>query len=144
MNSKLSIIALLVALGITDAYLLSHPNLVGKLGIIFYKHNYIKTFPNALVTVFLCLGVTLLIGELALRFIKRSSARLLFVVFLFVSLAWLGMVHQKFSTFSYSLTGKAFIYGAYLLPIIIFGIFSFYFIKCFAVKGTPTEKPSIE
>jgi hypothetical protein len=50
MNKSLTSLLLLVVLGITDAYLLSHPNLIGKLGIFIYKHDYLKTFPRALAT----------------------------------------------------------------------------------------------
>lgn len=51
MNKKLSSILLLIVLSITDAYLLAHPNLIGRLGVLIYKHSYIKNFPRAVVTV---------------------------------------------------------------------------------------------
>jgi len=129
MNMKLSSILLLIALSITDAYLLAHPNLVGKLGILLYKHSYIKTFPRALVTVILVVGISLLISELLYRFVSRKKALISYLILLSVSLFWFVYVYATFSSFSYRITGKAFIYGAHLLPVILIGLFGRYFVK---------------
>jgi len=129
MNMKLSSILLLIALSITDAYLLAHPNLVGKLGILLYKHNYIKTFPRALITVVLVVGISLLISELLYRFVSRKKALISYLILLSVSLFWFIYVYATFSSFSYRITGKAFIYGAHLLPVILIGLFGRYFVK---------------
>lgn len=126
---KLSSILLLIALSITDAYLLAHPNLVGKLGILLYKHSYIKTFPRALVTVILVVGISLLISELLYRFVSRKKALISYLILLSVSLFWFVYVYATFSSFSYRITGKAFIYGAHLLPVILIGLFGRYFVK---------------
>lgn len=126
---KLSSILLLIALSITDAYLLAHPNLVGKLGILLYKHSYIKTFPRALVTVVLVVGISLLISELLYRFVSRKKALISYLILLSVSLFWFVYVYATFSSFSYRITGKAFIYGAHLLPVILIGLFGRYFVK---------------
>ncbi len=142
MRSKINVIGLLLVLCITDAYLLSHPNLVGKLGILVYKHNYIKSFPKALLTVLCTVGVVLVISELIQKFVKLANARIVFVVMMALSFIWILVIHKKFSSFSYSITGKAFIYGVYLLPILILGIFSYYFLKCFLSKGMIQENPS--
>ena len=61
MSLRLSSFLLLLVLSITDAYLLAHPNLVGRLGILLYKHSYIKTFPRALLTVLLVVGISVLL-----------------------------------------------------------------------------------
>ena len=129
MNMKLSSILLLIALSITDAYLLAHPNLVGKLGILLYKHSYIKTFPRALITVVLVVGISLLISELLYRFVSRKKALISYLILLSVSLFWFIYVYATFSSFSYRITGKAFIYGAHLLPVILIGLFGRYFVK---------------
>ena len=126
---KLSSILLLIALSITDAYLLAHPNLVGKLGILLYKHSYIKTFPRALVTVILVVGISLLISELLYRFVSRKKALISYLILLSTSLFWFVYVYATFSSFSYRITGKAFIYGAHLLPVILIGLFGRYFVK---------------
>ena len=126
---KLSSILLLIALSITDAYLLAHPNLVGKLGILLYKHSYIKTFPRALVTVILVVGISLLISELLYRFVSRKKALISYLILLSISLFWFVYVYATFSSFSYRITGKAFIYGAHLLPVILIGLFGRYFVK---------------
>jgi hypothetical protein len=129
MNKKLSSILLLIALSVTDAYLLAHPNLIGKLGILLYKHSYIKTFPRALVTVVLVVGISLLISELLYRFVSRKKALISYLLLLSISLFWFVYVYMTFSSFSYRITGKAFIYGAHLLPAILIGLFGRYFVK---------------
>jgi hypothetical protein len=129
MNKKVSSILLLIILSITDAYLLAHPNLIGKLGILLYKHSYIKTFPRALVTVLLVVVISLVISELLYRFVSRKKALITYLVLLSISLFWFVYVYTTFSSFSYRITGKAFIYGAHLLPVILIGLFGRYFIK---------------
>ncbi|SEJ33917.1 hypothetical protein SAMN04487995_4289 [Dyadobacter koreensis] len=129
MNIKLSTVLLLLVLSVTDAYLLAHPNLIGKIGILVYKHSYIKTFPKALVTVLLVVGISLLIAELLYRFTGYKKATLSYGVLLSISVFWFGYVFVTFSSFSYRITGKAFIYGAHLLPIILIGLFGRYLVK---------------
>ena len=117
MNIKLSTVLLLLVLSVTDAYLLAHPNLIGKIGILVYKHSYIKTFPKALITVLLVVGISLLIAELIYRFASYKVSTLSYGLLLSISVFWFGYVFVTFSTFSYRITGKAFIYGAHLLPV---------------------------
>jgi hypothetical protein len=120
---------LLLILSVTDAYLLAHPNLIGKIGVLVYKHSYIKNFPRALLTVVLVVGVSLLICELVYRFTKKKTALLIYPAFIAVALGWFMYVYITFSSFSYSITGKAFIYGAHLLPVILMGLYGRYFVK---------------
>lgn len=142
MRSKLNVLVLLIILCITNAYLLSHPNLVGKLGVLVYKHNYIKTFPKAILTVFLTVGAIIGICILLQKLAKPPMARMAYVILMSLTLIWLIVINKKFSSFGYSITGKAFIYGVYLLPITVLGIIGYYFLKCFVSKGTFNEKLS--
>ncbi|WP_221392179.1 hypothetical protein [Dyadobacter sp. NIV53] len=129
MNKKMSSLLLLLVLSITDAYLLAHPNLIGRLGVLLYKHSYISNFPRALLTVLLVVVISLITCELTFKYFNRQKMSVLYLVLLFISLAWFGYVYITFSSFSYRITGKAFIYGAHLLPIIMTGLFGRYFIK---------------
>jgi hypothetical protein len=129
MNKKLSSILLLFILSVTDAYLLAHPNLIGKLGILLYKHSYIKTFPRALLTVLLVVTISLLISEILFRFVSRRKSVICYIILLLISTFWFVYVYSTFSSFSYRITGKAFIYGAHLLPAILMGLFGRYFVK---------------
>ena len=129
MNIKLSTVLLLLVLSVTDAYLLAHPNLIGKIGILVYKHSYIKTFPKALITVLLVVGISLLIAELIYRFASYKVSTLSYGLLLSISVFWFGYVFVTFSTFSYRITGIAFIYGAHLLPVILIGLFGRYLVK---------------
>ncbi len=129
MNKKVSSLLLLLVLSVTDAYLLAHPNLIGKLGVMVYKHVYIRNFPRALLTVLLVVGISLAICELIRRFADRKPATIFYSWLLGISVFWFGYVYLTFSTFSYRITGKAFIYGAHLLPVILAGLFGRYLIK---------------
>lgn len=129
MNKRVSSLLLLVVLSVTDAYLLAHPNVVGRLGILIYKHSYIKNFPNALLTVFLVVGISLGICEALYRFAKLKIAAATYLVLLGVSIFWFVYVYTTFSSFAYRITGKSFIYGAHLLPVILIGLFGRYFVK---------------
>lgn len=136
MNKKISSLLLLLVLTITDAYLLSHPNLIGKLGVLLYKHTYIKNFPTALLTVTLVVGISLFICEILKRFSSLNVQKILFSLFLVVSVIWLAYVYNTFSSFSYRMTGKAFIYGAHLLPVMMIGIYGRYLLKSLLPQST--------
>jgi hypothetical protein len=142
MNKRLSSILLLVVLSITDAYLLAHPNLIGRLGVLVYKHSYIKNFPRALLTVLLVVGISLLICEGLYRNIRHKSAARWYLLLLLMSFGWLVYVYLTFSSFAYRITGKAFIYGAHLLPVILSGLYGRYFVKAQFGNVTVKEKES--
>ena len=129
MNKKLSSLLLLLVLSITDAYLLAHPNLIGRLGVLLYKHSYIRNFPRALLTVLLVVIISLILCEVTFRYFRHRKIAVLYLVLSGISVAWLCYVFITFSSFSFRITGKAFIYGAHLLPIILIGLFGRYFIK---------------
>jgi hypothetical protein len=134
MNRKLSSLLLLLVLSVTDAYLLAHPNLIGKIGVLVYKHTYIRNFPRALLTVALVVGISLLICELGYRFLRRTNALAIYLLLALVAVGWFMYVYISFTSFSYRITGKAFIYGAHLLPVILLGIYTRYFFKRIWVK----------
>ena len=128
MNKNLTTTLLLVILGVSDAYLLSHPNFIGRIGILIYRHDYLKTFPRALATVFLVLGVCLFICEVIRRVRLPRSAVAWYLMGMVLGMALFSYVYVSFSSPTYGMTGKAFIYGAHLLPILITGIFGRYLI----------------
>ncbi|CAG4997440.1 hypothetical protein DYBT9275_01775 [Dyadobacter sp. CECT 9275] len=135
MNKKLSSLVLLAVLSVTDAYLLAHPNLIGKIGIWVYKHDYIKTFPKALLTVLLVVGTSLAICELLRKFVKPRTASWIYLGMAVMGLLWFVYVYLTFSSFAYRITGKAFVYGAHLLPVVLTGLFSRYLIKSWLGSG---------
>lgn len=145
MNKKISSLLLLLVLSVTDAYLLAHPNLIGRLGVLLYKHSYIRNFPRALLTVLLVVSISLIICELTFRYFKRRKIAIFYLVMSLISIAWLGYVFITFSSFSYRITGKAFIYGAHLLPIIMTGLFGRYFIKAqFGLNNSEESRSNAE
>ena len=135
MNKKLSSLLLLAVLSITDAYLLAHPNLIGKIGVWVYKHDYIRNFPRALLTVLLIVGISLAICEVLRKFSKPRIASWIYLGLLVISIVWLVYVYYTFSSFAYRITGKAFVYGAHLLPVILSGLFARYLIKSWMRSG---------
>jgi hypothetical protein len=134
MNRRLSSLVLLLVLSVTDAYLLAHPNLIGRLGVLIYKHSYIKNFPRALLTVMLVVGISLIICEGVYRFARHKIAVGVFLTMMLISIGSLAYVYSTFSSFSYRITGKAFIYGAHLLPVILLGVFGRYLIKTLTTR----------
>lgn len=134
MNRKWSSLLLLLVLSVTDAYLLAHPNLIGKIGVLVYKHHYIRNFPRALLTVMIVVAVSLAVCELVYRFTQKKTAIFSYLVLTGVALFWFMYVFVTFSSFSYRITGKAFIYGAHLLPVILTGLNLRYLFKRILVK----------
>ncbi|GAB3164302.1 hypothetical protein [Telluribacter humicola] len=138
MKKNLTSTLLLLILSVTDAYMLAHPNLIGRLGILFYKHDYLKTFPRALATVGLVVGISLLICEVVRIKTAPRLAAWWYLMLMVLGMALFAHVYVTFSSFSYSLTGKSFIYGAHLLPIILIGLFTKYFITAlFEARKNP-------
>lgn len=117
-----SSILLLIFFSVVNAYMLAHPNVIGKLGILFYKHAYIKNFPSALLTVSLIVSITIFFCEVILKNVWRKKAISIFIGLFLLDLALFLYVYQTFTTFSYRITGKLFIYGAHLLPLLLMAI----------------------
>lgn len=114
---------LLTILGITDAFMISHPNILGRIGISIYKYNMLKTFPMALITVLVSLGVSVGISTILQKQKGKKWAKYLLVFFLMLSIGIFIDVYFKFSAGSYAYTGKVFKFGMHLLPIILIYIF---------------------
>jgi hypothetical protein len=121
---------ILVVSGLTivDAYLISNPNLLGKLGFIIYQYHYLRTFPKALLTVGIVISVAWTINELFVWLskknrISRKTAKsvytmiLVIIVFLWVKTA------LDFQGWAFSHSGVKLKYGAYLLPVILLMIY---------------------
>ncbi|MGV3599680.1 MAG: hypothetical protein ACO1N1_00685 [Dyadobacter fermentans] len=134
MNRKWSSLLLLLVLSVTDAYLLAHPNLIGKIGVLVYKHHYIRNFPRALLTVTVVVGIVLALCELVYRLARKKTAIFTYLGLTAVAIGWFMYVFVTFSSFSYRITGKAFIYGAHLLPVILAGLSLRYLFKRILVK----------
>jgi hypothetical protein len=113
---------LLVVLTVTDAWLISHPNVLGRLGVWFYKYQYISTFPKALLTVGLSVLAALGVVWWAGRLQPLVAKRVLGIGFGLATVFLLGVI-LKFSGGTYAHTGKAFIWGFYLLPVLLLIVF---------------------
>lgn len=119
----------LTALVVLDAVLLRSPNLLGKIGLIIYKYHYLRTFPKALLTVLLVVGVASILAEV-IRFtvgsdlIKRVMGRVILLLFILASVVMLIKTAMDFTTWSYAHTGLRFRLGAYLLPAILVLVFT--------------------
>lgn len=130
MKRKIFFYALVAALILIDALLLSSPNLLGKVGLVIYKYFYLKNFPRTLLTVTILAVAALLIAEfIALlvrnKRLKRSFGILLLAVFILLSGFVLYQTVMSFQAWTYAHTGQRFRYGAYLLPCIFIFIFGY-------------------
>lgn len=129
MKGRIAFYIFVAALGVVDSFLLSRPNLLGKIGLIIYKYHYLRTFPRTLLTVTVVLSAAVLLAELV-RFLvrkevmKRNIGRIVLVFFILVSFALIIKTAIDFSTWTYGHTGFRFRYGAYLLPVVLVMIFS--------------------
>ncbi len=123
MKSRVAFYGLIIVLTMLDAFLISNPNLLGKLGFIIYKYSYLRTFPMALLTVSIVVGVIILITEglvlIAGRQISTSSMKGVFVVIIALLIGVLIKTELDFQNWSYNHTGHKLRYGAFLLPVIL-------------------------
>ncbi|SOE23848.1 hypothetical protein SAMN06298216_4227 [Spirosomataceae bacterium TFI 002] len=122
MSNIRNLLAILI-LGTTDAYLISHPNILGKLGVFVFKYGMIKNFSNALITVFITLGICIALAYFIEKYNEKSWAKYLLIACTGLSLFILGQVVYKFSGGTYAHTGKSFVWGMILLPVIMLYIF---------------------
>ena len=134
MNNRIFYYFAVLILVLIDAWLLAHPNLVGKMGILMYKYDMIKTFPRALATV----GVTMLfaaaLSEILPTKLPAKNARLVLGILLLVSIGLFIQTWFKFSEGSYALTGAGFKTGARLLPFLLVVVFGKSFAQSFQQK----------
>lgn len=123
MKSRLMFYGLIGLLTGLDAFLISNPNLLGKLGFIIYKYNYLRTFPHALLTVSIVVGAIILITEVLVLIAKRQAPPKkltgLFIVIIVLLIGVLVKTELDFQNWSYNHTGYKLRYGAYLLPVIL-------------------------
>jgi hypothetical protein len=120
---------ILLTLILVDSWLLSKPNILGKIGLIVYKYHYLRSFPRTLLTVWTVVSISILI-VLLVQYLQKQQKLTMRVssfilgVFLCASLLIIAKVHIDFTSWSYSHTGLKFRYGAYLLPTILMIIFA--------------------
>jgi hypothetical protein len=122
MRSPFFYIVLLV-LVVLDGWLLSHPNLIGRAGVLFFDYTYLETFPKALGTVAVVAGLALLIAGLARRLGQIIGIGIV-VALLALSGYWLIDSFTLYNGGVYKLTGAGFRAGAILLPgicVLVFG-----------------------
>ncbi|MEQ1587253.1 MAG: hypothetical protein ABL895_15295 [Cyclobacteriaceae bacterium] len=123
MKSRLMFYGFIGLLTGLDAFLISNPNLLGKLGFIIYKYSYLRTFPKALVTVSIVVFAIILITEGLVLIAKRKAPPKkltgLFLVIIILLIGILIKTELDFQSWSYNHTGYKLRYGAYLLPVIL-------------------------
>lgn len=128
MKNRVNFYLFLAALIALDAVLIRSPNLIGMFGLWFYKYHYLRTFPKALLTISLVVGVSAIAAE-SVRFVvkkewlKRLTGQVILFLFTVVSLGLLAKVILDFSQGTYSHTGIRFRIGACLLPAILVVVF---------------------
>ncbi len=149
MKNRITFYFFLMALIVLDAVLIRSPNLIGKIGLWFYKYHYLRTFPKALLTVSLVVGISAIIAEI-IRYvvkkelIKRMAGKVILFLLAVGSLIVLANVVMVFSDGTYSHTGIRFKFGAYLLPAIIFVIFIYASITLPRLLMPVIESPVLE
>jgi hypothetical protein len=128
MIRKVTFYWILCTLVLIDSWLLSKPNILGKIGLLIYKYHYLRSFPRTLLTVWIATSTCVLIVFIVQYLLKQEKmSRLIATVVLAAcavgSLLILGKVYLDFTSWSYSNSGLKFRYGAYLLPLILAFIF---------------------
>lgn len=143
MKSRLGFYGLIIALAMLDAFLISNPNLLGKLGFIIYKYSYLRTYPMALGTVSIVVGVIILLTEglvfIAIRQISTKSMKVVFIVIIALLVAALVKTELDFQSWSYNHTGHRLRYGAFLLPVILILVVLQGYIRVIRHKKRSTE-----
>ena len=118
-----SFYVLLLVLLVLDAWLLAHPNLIGRAGVFFFDYDYLNTFPKALGTVAAVVGVALFVTWLATQ-MGRVVGSILLIALLGVSAYRLYDSFLLYNSGVYKLTGAGFRAGAILMPgllVLLFG-----------------------
>ena len=132
--------AFIGALTIVDSYLLSKPNLLGKMGLIIYKFHYLRTFPRALLTVSIVVAIAIVLAGLVRlstlkKIIRMRTGRIMMIFLMLVCGGILLKTGLNFSTWATGHTGFRFKYGAYLLPSMLIVIFGYALVNL--PKGRP-------
>jgi hypothetical protein len=105
----------LIVLIVLDAWLLAHPNIVGKAGIFFFNYGAVETFPKALGTVSLVVVVITLMAW-GIRQLSQPFSIGVTVTLLVGAIYYLFQSFTQYNTGIYKLTGAGFRAGAILLP----------------------------
>jgi len=147
MRISITFYLFVVAMALLDAVLLRSPNLLGKIGLIIYKYHYLRTFPRALLTVSLVVGMSVIISELIRLMVrkeklKRYTGKLLLTVLILLAAVLLVNTGMDFSSGAYSQTGLRFRIGACLLPAILMNVFVYYWITLPTIAPAPPENPA--
>jgi hypothetical protein len=129
MIRKVTFYWLLLTLVLIDSWLLSKPNILGKIGLLIYKYHYLRSFPRTLLTVWLVVSSAVLIVLLIQFLVKRDRiskgiGTAILAACAVGSLLVLCQVYIDFTSWSYSHTGWKFRYGAHLLPGIVVFVFA--------------------
>ena len=145
MRNRINFYLFIAALIVLDAVLIRSPNLVGKIGLWFYKYHYLRTFPKALLTVTLVAIVCVILAETVRFVVKRKligrlAGQVIFFLLTVLAVAFMAKVVMDFSSGSYSHTGIRFRSGAYLLP----GILLVVLIYCWMTLPHPDLTPPAE
>jgi hypothetical protein len=96
MKQNPSFYFIILVLVVIDSWLLAHPNLLGKLGILFFKYDMIRTFPRALATV----GLTAIMAIAIAIFIQKMSKQTALLVLGVLTLASVGLLINTYFKFS--------------------------------------------
>ncbi len=129
MIRKVTFYWVLLTLVLIDSWLLSKPNILGKIGLLIYKYHYLRSFPRTLLTVWIVVSLSVLI-VLLIQFMTRQEklskavSTVILGACLIGSILILGKVYVDFTSWSYSHAGLKFRYGAYLLPVILVFVFT--------------------
>lgn len=131
---RFSFFIVIALLSVIDSLLLAKPNLLGKVGLLIFKYNYLRTFPRALLTVSIVVGTAMIFGELVLYLERRKglSKTLSGILLFFLVVACSGLLAKLYMDFSkgvYSHTGVYFKYGVFLLPVILIVVFGAAFVR---------------
>lgn len=118
----------LTGLVILNGFLLSKPNLLGKIGLIVYKYHYLRTFPRTLFTVTVFCGAAVGLSELLGYLVRRRAishtvGTAVFALLVALGFAQLIRTGLDFNTWTYSHTGLRFRLGAFMLPVLVICIF---------------------
>jgi hypothetical protein len=134
-----------------NAYLLTSPNLFGKIGLIVYRYQFIRSFPRAFIMVccVVALGVTInWLTQIALtkKLISRRTCNYLLTSFILLSSLLLIKLIVNFSRWTYSHTGFAFKVGVLMLPCLLILIFGYRLSGIVPLSwrspASPSEQPS--
>ncbi|HTF16974.1 MAG TPA: hypothetical protein VK658_02815 [Chryseolinea sp.] len=122
--------SVVVGLIILNGFLLSKPNLLGKIGLVVYKYYYLRSFPRTLLTVTLVCAIAAGLMELfsflvRRRIIGQTIGVIMFGLFVALGFAQLVKTGIDFSAWTYSHTGLRFRLGAFMLPTLLIFIFTY-------------------